>query len=227
MNPNTHSTENLFQNEKRSAFTPDADINTKAFGDQLQEYLKAVLSVGSSAAIDDQLSPSASFKTQNAPHNDAFVFSAPAIPSTDKATQSKRVHKRKQPFVCKVCAKGFSLRSKLNIHMRSHKGNKPFPCPRCNRGFGNQSNRLIHIVIEACLRAGRNLRKITGGWLCTTCDSGIKGDRDYAERHARRHENDKCLDCHVCLTDFKGQNGDALVKHVQENHPAYLKSCGV
>ena len=135
-------------------------------------------------------------------------------------------HTGERPYVCNICGKGFSRGPNLNAHMRVHTGAKPFSCTRCLRGFSHPSDRIIHMVTEVCLRADRILRKVTDGFECTVCDSGVMEDKEHAERHARQHEAGKGLFCPVCRISFQGQKAHVLVKHVRENHPEYLVAFG-
>ena len=101
---------------------------------------------------------------------------------------------------------------------------KPFVCPLCERGFSIKLDSLVHLVTEACTRADRSLRRVTGGWECISCDKGYSS-RDLSERHTRSHENDQGISCPVCRKDFTGYKG-TLLNHVKDTHPEYFDNLG-
>ena len=83
------------------------------------------------------------------------------------------------------------------------------------------------MVTEACIRADRFfIRTETGGWECSSCDSGVFMSRDKAERHARQHQTGQELICPVCHINFQGKKSNVLVKHVKENHHEYMQNLG-
>lgn len=143
-------------------------------------------------------------------------------------------------YSCSKCTTTFSTQIGVKNHMKTHKASKinyssghcmqpiqvykkSFICPRCERGFSIKGDRLVHLVSESCIRADRYLRRVTGGWECTSCDK-LFNSRDQAERHVRaNHEAGRKLQCPVCKDDFTGFKGNALVRHVQDMHPEYLE----
>ena len=157
-------------------------------------------------------------------------------------------------YSCHLCTKTFPTNRGLKLHLHSHRTKlnttstsrvhpkspqwkqiniepfdrhvkKSFTCPLCDRGLGINQDRLVHLVSQACTRADRFLRRVTGGWECTTCDK-VFDSRDQAERHTRTHESGRMIACPVCQEDFTGCKGNVIVKHVKERHPTYFDDIG-
>jgi uncharacterized Zn-finger protein len=57
---------------------------------------------------------------------------------------NSRNHKRKKPYSCDVCEKGFSWPSHLTIHKRSHTNEKPYECDVCDKKCATLGNLKVH-----------------------------------------------------------------------------------
>ena len=51
-------------------------------------------------------------------------------------------------FQCSCCAKSFSNRHRLAVHMHTHTGSRPYKCPHCPRAFSQSGNRNQHARIH-------------------------------------------------------------------------------
>ncbi|NWS36878.1 ZBT45 protein, partial [Polioptila caerulea] len=47
-------------------------------------------------------------------------------------------HTGVRAFQCPLCAKRFTQKSSLNVHMRTHRPGR-FPCPLCARAFSHRT----------------------------------------------------------------------------------------
>ncbi|KAG9510431.1 Zinc finger protein 182 [Fragariocoptes setiger] len=53
-----------------------------------------------------------------------------------------------RPFPCDICAKAFSEKERLKIHMRTHTGEKPFSCNICGKSFSQKSTVKRHQTVH-------------------------------------------------------------------------------
>lgn len=96
--------------------------------------------------------------------------------------------KRKYPFECAECTKGFLHREIYEAHMRSvHQGLPAFSCPHCPKTFNEKPNYDYHMQDHNNHRPAQ----------CTLCDKSFKNKQDL-NSHLRVHNDVRKYMCDVC-----------------------------
>lgn len=98
-------------------------------------------------------------------------------------------------FKCDVCARQFSSRTYLNMHLKWHSGRqRTIKCDICRRGFYDANGLRRHMAVHVESRERP--------FLCYTCNKGFTS-RGNLQTHVLSHKKDHSFVCEDCNKGFK------------------------
>ncbi|XP_044761852.1 zinc finger protein 568-like [Coccinella septempunctata] len=125
-------------------------------------------------------------------------------------------HKKKRPYKCDICGKGFKMYGSFFYHKRMHTGDQPHCCKICGKKYKQSGSLTAHMRIHTGQRP----------FLCSICGRGFRQQPDL-NYHMRTHTKEKPYQCTVCGKTMTMQSH--LVQHMRIHtgeRPFKCSQCG-
>lgn len=120
----------------------------------------------------------------------------------------------RRKFVCEICAKGFSTKTKLHEHGTVHTGEKDFHCDQCGKAFGRKNLLAQHMLRHSEIKP----------YACVYCPFRFVAKRDL-ENHSLTHTGEKPWACDLCGKRFSTKGS---IKNHARLHSVELRfSCDI
>lgn len=92
-------------------------------------------------------------------------------------------------WICEYCAKSFSTKYKLTLHLRSHTNIRPYKCCQCTASFKQQTDLNTHL---------KSLHSNDRPFTCTDCGQSFKIPNSLRSHRKRKHNQEGMLTCSEC-----------------------------
>ncbi|XP_060525625.1 zinc finger protein 271-like isoform X2 [Cylas formicarius] len=125
------------------------------------------------------------------------------------------IHTKMKNHVCEVCAKVFSTKSSLSMHLKTHKDNKDYKCGKCQYATRTSAALYIHMSTHS-----------NEVHICEYCSKIFKSNRNLSDHLKRVHCKIKRHHCTYCNKTFAMRY--QLETHVRIHtgvHPYHCGNC--
>ena len=114
-------------------------------------------------------------------------------------------HERKFPFKCPYpgCGKHYSIRTRLNIHLKTHLTEKPFECELCGKTF----------TMKGDLKTHKKFHSEDRPYKCSMCEKAYKSKEHLKDHIEIKHYGVKKFQCEICKKKFG--KSSALKAHLR------------
>lgn len=135
------------------------------------------------------------------------------------AYSSRKIKKKRGPFVCFVCDKVLEKRYNLKRHMQLHTGDKGFICSICSMAFIQKSDLQRHSLTHSDEK----------NFVCevNNCGKRFRNNRGLRSHKTNRHMPTSVVPiwCDFCSKTFKCKR--TLERHQRGMHNGFIHACDV
>lgn len=109
------------------------------------------------------------------------------------------IHDKKFPFTCPFpgCDKRYSVKTRLNVHLKIHKEERPFKCETCGK----------HFLMKGDLKTHQKFHSNERPYKCTICDKAYKSKVHLKDHIQIIHDKVKKYQCEICGRKFGKSSG--------------------
>ncbi|CAK1590368.1 unnamed protein product [Parnassius mnemosyne] len=159
-------------------------------------------------------------------HKEIPQFKCGFCNKTYKSRQSLKEHFRvahssnRKLFVCVTCAKRFTAKSTLMMHLKSHNGEKQYVCPHCPKTYTRASYLRAHSLIHLGQQRPKPFK-------CKfkDCSRNFSTKYSLSVHVAHTHSTERPHKCDLCLKGFATSSGLKIHKESHTNTEVCCNIC--